>query len=161
MGWQPISSAPKDAPILVFYDHDADPYRDPAKPDQLTDYACHAENGDFLSGKGIAVAHWCEGYHESEGWESGIEYWMPAVWCAWFNGDFADHVVNPTHWQPLPAPPADREAIMTELTHLGQEFDAAPFHPTTFSHFTTDEERHTLDHWLDTETIIASCEGSA
>lgn len=31
----------------------------------------------------------------------------------------------------------------------------APFTPTTFSHFTTDEERHTLDHWLDTETTEA------
>lgn len=34
-GWRPIESAPKDQPVLVWFDHDADPYRDPANPDLL------------------------------------------------------------------------------------------------------------------------------
>ena len=102
--WQPIETAPKNKPILVWYDHDADPYHD-ANSGKLTDYACHAEGGDFLSGKGVTIAKWSEGWHESEGWESPVEYCMPAVWSAWFNGDYADHVCFPLFWQPLPEPP--------------------------------------------------------
>lgn len=102
--WQPIETAPKDKPILVWFDHDADPYQ--ADDEKLTDYACHAEGGDFLSGNGIAIARWCEGWHEDDGWESANPpYWMPAMWCAWFNGDYADQVVNALFWVPLPPPP--------------------------------------------------------
>jgi hypothetical protein len=104
--WLPIATAPKDRPVLIYYDHDADPYQDPADPKRLTDYACHAEGGDFLDGKGITIAHWCEGWHEDDGWESANPYWMPAVWFAWFNGDNADHVCNPLFWMPLPEAPA-------------------------------------------------------
>lgn len=104
--WQPIESAPKDVPILVWYDHDADPYYDPADPVRLTAYACHAEGGDYLGGAGVAIARWCEAYEESNGWESGQYWMMPAVWCAWFDGDNAEHVVNPLYWLPLPDAPA-------------------------------------------------------
>lgn len=102
--WQPIATAPKDQPILVWYDHDADPYQDPDNPGKLTSYACHAEGGDFLDKQGVTIARWCEAYEESDGWEAGNSWWMPAVWCAWFNGDNA-HVVNPVLWQPLPTAP--------------------------------------------------------
>lgn len=105
--WQLIESAPKDQPILVWFDHDADPYRDPENPDKLTPYACHAEGGDFLSGAGVAIARWSEGWHEVED-EYGNGYWMPDVWSAWFNEDFADHVLNPTHWMPLPPAPTQK-----------------------------------------------------
>lgn len=103
--WQPIESAPRDKPVLVWYDHDADPYQHPEKEGLLTDYATHAEGGDFLSGIGICIAQWNEGYHESEGWESDISYWMPPVWLAQLDGDNTDYAVNPTHWIPLPEPP--------------------------------------------------------
>jgi hypothetical protein len=58
-GWQPITTAPKDAPILVY---------DPAT--------------------GVEQAQWGEhwGVYEFRGWSGPL---------------------NPTHWMPLPEPPAD------------------------------------------------------
>lgn len=106
--WKPIETAPKDeaVPVLVYYDHNADPYRDPANPDKLTDYACHADGGDYLAHCGVTVAVWREGWHENDGWESANPpYWMPAAWWVWLDGDAGDHVVNATHWQRLPKPP--------------------------------------------------------
>ena len=105
-GWQPISTAPKDRMILVYYDHDADPYQDPNDPNRLTDYAALAEGGDYLAGKGWTVAKWADGFHESDGpedWTGG--YWVPGGWFPWFNGEYADQVCNATHWLPLPEPP--------------------------------------------------------
>lgn len=43
---------------------------------------------------------------------------------------------------------------LDELQTLGQQYDQ----PTTFHRFTHEEE---INDWLDTETIIASCKGSA
>lgn len=105
-GWQPIETAPRDQPILVWYDHDADPYGDPQQPGKITAYAAHAEGGDFLSGKGISIAHWSDGWWEHEGWDAlQPEYWLPGVWFAWLDGDCMDQVVNPIFWMPLPEPP--------------------------------------------------------
>lgn len=106
-GWQPIETAPRDekTPIIVWFDHGADTYRDPQNSDRLTDYACNAESGDFLSGKGVAMVVWRDGYHESEGWESGVSYWMPGGWFAWIDGDADDRAANALFWQPLPPPP--------------------------------------------------------
>ncbi len=108
MEWQDIASAPKEAdkPILVWFDHEADSYYDPQNPMFLTDYAANAEAGDFLPGKGVALAVWRDGYNETESWESGISYWVPGGWFAWFNGDAADHVVKATHWMPVPESPS-------------------------------------------------------
>lgn len=107
MGWQDIATAPKDesTPILVWFDHEADPYQSPTEPLKLTDYACHADGGDYLSGKGIAMAVWRDGWHEDDGWESCNSYWMPGHWFAWFNGDAVENVVNAILWMPLPSPP--------------------------------------------------------
>ena len=101
-----MDEAPKDVPVLVYYDHDAAPYQDPDNPGRLTDYACHAETGDHFSGKGVTIAQWCDGWHEDDGWEAANPpYWMPARWLAQFNGDNSDYVVNPTAWMSLPPPP--------------------------------------------------------
>lgn len=104
MEWQPIETAPKDRDVLVWYDHDADPYRDPDNPNRLTDYAAWAESGDYLVGRGIAVAKWTPQFWESTG-DYGEGYWMPPVWAVPGSDRSYAVVCNPTHWMPLPEPP--------------------------------------------------------
>lgn len=103
--WQDIATAPRDRDILVWFDHDADPYQDPTNPDKLTDYAVWAESGDFLNNKGWAIAKWQPPHFEIED-EYGTGYWLPAYWFAREGGDY-ERVCNPTHWQPLTEPSAD------------------------------------------------------
>lgn len=102
--WQPISTAPKDdTDILVWFDHDADPYYDPEDQVRLTPYAAWADGGDFMAGKGICIARHFPQHWESTG-DYGEGYWLPAAWFSQENGDY-ERVVNPTHWMPLPEPP--------------------------------------------------------
>ena len=101
--WQPIETAPKDQDILVWFDHDKDPYQCPHDPKRLTDYAAWTESGDFLDGKGFAVARWFGRQWEPTG-DYGEGYWMPGAWFVCENDDY-QRVCNPTHWQLLPAPP--------------------------------------------------------
>lgn len=98
-----IESAPKDRDILVWFDHEADPYQDPHNPDRLTDYAVWAESGEFLDGKGFCIAKWHTAIWESED-EYGNGYWLPSWWFAKENDDY-ERVVNPTNWTDLPVPP--------------------------------------------------------
>lgn len=104
MEWQPISSAPKDCDILVWFDHGADAYVEDEETGRLTDYGALAEGEYFLSGEGVAIAKWHDKIWESED-EYGNGYWLPAGWFS--RGDFGDYevVCNPTHWMPLPNPP--------------------------------------------------------
>ena len=111
--WQPIESAPKDGTaILVWYDHDADPYQDPDNPGRLTDYAAWADGGDFMSGKGLCIASWHEAHFERED-EYGSGYWLPAWWFATID-DTSFYAVNPVRWCALP--PAPQIATETSAT---------------------------------------------
>jgi len=103
MEWQPIETAPKDRDILVWYDHDADPYHHPDNPNLLTDYAAWADSGDFLAGRGVAIARWQDAEWESVD-EYGNGYWLPSAWFA-FESDDYERVCNATHWMPLPESP--------------------------------------------------------
>lgn len=103
--WQPIETAPKDCAVLVWYDHEADPYQDPANTGNLTAYAAWAESGEFLDGRGICIAKWFPQHFESVGEYGAAGYWLPAAWFAAENDDY-ERVVNPTHWMPLPEAPA-------------------------------------------------------
>lgn len=102
--WQPIETAPKDKDILVWFDHDADPYQDQENPMMLTDYGANAESGEYLDGRGATIARW-----QPQLWEADDEYggghWLPAGWFS--RGDFSHYeiVCNATHWQPLPEAP--------------------------------------------------------
>lgn len=106
--WQPIETAPRDVEILVWFDHEADPYQDPKDPLKLTDYGANTEAGEFLEGRGVTVAKWQDRIWESED-EYGSGYWLPAGWFS--RGDFHHYevVCNATHWMPLPQPPETDE----------------------------------------------------
>lgn len=101
--WRNIETAPKDRDVLVWYDHDADPYQDPGNPDRLTPYGTWVENGEFQLGKGVCVAQYHPSYLVDEGEDS---YTLPAAWFAREDG-YYERVVNPTHWMPLPEPPRE------------------------------------------------------
>lgn len=101
--WYPISSAPRDTDILVWYNHDADSYQSETEPGKLTDYAAWADGGDFMDGRGWCIAKWQPSFWERTD-EYGSGYFMPAWWFARENDDY-ERVVNPVLWSPLPKPP--------------------------------------------------------
>ena len=117
MDWQPIETAPKNVDVLVWYDHDADPYFDPSNPHSLTAYASWADGGPFMAGKGYAIAKWHPQFWESTD-EYGSGYWLPPAWFAAENDDY-ERVCNPTHWKPLAPPaeaaPADASAALDRI----------------------------------------------
>ena len=105
--WKPISTAPKDCDILVWFDHAADAYQDPDEPNKLTNYASWADGGDYMNGAGLCIAKWFPPHFEAED-EYSSGYWLPEAWFAHENGDY-ERVCNPTHWIPLPPPPGDSQ----------------------------------------------------
>jgi len=79
MRWQPIESAPKDGRALLLYD---------------------PEHDDSDDGFGHALdGHWAD----TTG--PGVGEWQAAVWCNSCT-EWHTKAVNPTHWMPLPNPPA-------------------------------------------------------
>jgi len=103
MEWQPIETAPKEQDVLVWYDHDADPYVEDKATGRLTDYAAWAESSGCMNGNGICIAKWFDPEFETED-EYGNGYWLPGMWFCKENDDYP-RVCNARFWMPLPEPP--------------------------------------------------------
>lgn len=95
--WHPIETAPKDAPILAWCDHEADPFIE--SDGRLTLYAAHAE-GLSHAPDGLNIIEWGGGFSESQEDGGG---WLPDWWFV--VGSEFEQAANPTHWMPLPDPP--------------------------------------------------------
>lgn len=98
--WQPIETAPKDRDILVWFDHDADPYFEQNDSHRLTDYAANAEACGYLQGRGYAIAKWMPPEFEATD-EYGSGFEIPAGWFS--RGDYGDYenACNALRWTPL------------------------------------------------------------
>jgi len=106
--WKPIASAPKDRPVLVYYDHNADTYYDTENPHCLTAYAANADGVGYVPGYGQIVAMWSDGYHEDDGYEDPTGgYWVPGGWFPCINGEPQDDVCNALFWRDLDADPQE------------------------------------------------------
>ena len=103
MQWNPdMEAARGKGDILVMYDHEAASYHTDETQTRLSDYACHAESGDFMDGTGVCIARWCEGYVDGNEMEGEPEGWMPASWFAkGSDGDYS-YAVFPIEWMHLP-----------------------------------------------------------
>lgn len=111
MEWKPIDdNTPRDREILVWFDHDADPYLCPSGNGRLTDYGALAEGSSFLNGKGMAIVRW---YPEQ--WENTDEYGSGYVLPGgWYVGD-ADTVCNPVRWLDVEPPRFTEPASVSQI----------------------------------------------
>ena len=102
--WRPIETAPKDrATLLVWHDHDSDPYWD-ERPYKCTPYGAWAEGNGYEKTPGLYLAVWGGGYWDDESGEG----WGPVTQMPdwWFKHDSEyEQPLAPTHWMPLPEPP--------------------------------------------------------
>lgn len=86
MDWQPIETAPKPPPGCLDY----------PSPEDDQKYWLLGWDGKFL-----AIIVWCDNWHN--------EY-APADWIVIHDGErYAWANYTPTHWMPLPKPPALEE----------------------------------------------------
>lgn len=92
---KPMSTAPKDRPILAWCDHEADSEYEPDGK-RLTLYAAHRE-GLSNVGTGFRVIVWGGGFYDSE--EDGGAH-LPDWWFL-DDGNF-ETAANPTAWWDLP-----------------------------------------------------------
>lgn len=90
--------------MRVFYDNTLDTYQDPLNPSKITAYAVYAENGTMDEPIGVCDAIWCDGHWDSNGWEYE-QYFMPACWFAYLNGEATYIPLIPTHWKPIEGGP--------------------------------------------------------
>lgn len=81
MTWQPIETAPKGRTLLLF---------------AVTEVA---DNGSVLNWK-MATGSWREGYTDNESKKCGYTPWR------WDGHQLKNYEHQPTHWMPLPEPPA-------------------------------------------------------
>ena len=94
--WQPIETAPKDRPILVWCDHEADPWVRESPPwggSSLTLYAAHSE-GMSHAGTGYYIVEWGGAFDDSN-WEYDGGH-LPDWWFV-AGSDF-EVAANPIKW---------------------------------------------------------------
>lgn len=99
-----MATAPLDRPVLVYFDHDADPGCEDVECRRLTTYAAHCEGLSHRVGKGICVAEFGGAYHEDlsgEGW--GPYASVPAWWFV--EGSDFEVALFPLAWQEVPSAP--------------------------------------------------------
>lgn len=104
--WRPIATAPKDAQILLLYrGHDqlpfvcqgcwvAVPHETPYMRQRRQDAGLETHHPSMLPDAKDYEGCWQVGYIATKG-DHEARFWCPESFC-----------VFPTHWQPLPAPPA-------------------------------------------------------
>ena len=101
MKFKSMETAPKDRPILVLHNHDADTYYDPWNPMSLTTYAAHCEGLSSRPGITVCSAVWGGSYSEDvsgEGW--GPHIYIPDWWFE-ESSDF-EIPLNPIGWMDRP-----------------------------------------------------------
>jgi hypothetical protein len=86
--WQPIETAPRDGTAILIFEPNGH-YGSMTSSEMPRDF-----EGGFYRSDDPRLIHY-------DDYRFAIGYWTPRY--RWGNRNCAD--VNPTHWQPLPAPP--------------------------------------------------------
>jgi hypothetical protein len=121
MKLRPMKDAPTDRPILVWHDHDSDPYyesrpddgiyvdietedlRSPPERTILTIYGAHCEGLGYTKDKGYFVAVWGGGVYEDESGEGWGPWTVIPDWWFEAHSEF-ETPLAPRGWVDLTEP---------------------------------------------------------
>ena len=101
LDWQPMETAPKSRPILVWHDDKSDPYYDPigseaTQCEKLTTYGAHLEGLLCTFIPGVYQARWGGAYNSPD-------RYIPAWWFKDDDGIW-ESPLAPTHWAEINSP---------------------------------------------------------